>query len=237
MGKSIEKIWKVYLKLKKMTDYLIRKATLNDIGFVVETIIAAEKSGGEKLGLATLFNLTEDETRSIISSMLEEEIDECEFSISSFLITEYKGSPVAAIGGWVEGLIQEIKSAMLKSNLIGFCFPKESIVIAHSRQKIIAGILIERENLSLQIEYVYIDKNHRGKALGEGLIRQHIENALQVYPELEKAQVQVFSNNLAAIKLYEKCGFHTTKTFWADNESINDYLPYNEKLLMEKSIK
>jgi ribosomal protein S18 acetylase RimI-like enzyme len=219
-----------------MTGYNIRKATLNDIDFITATIIAAEKSGSEKLGLAAIFNLTEQEVRPLIHAMLEEEIDECEFSVSSFLLTEYNGSPVAAIGGWVEGLVEKMKSAVLKSNLIGFCFPKEAIAFAHSRIKDIAGILIEREDLALQIEYVYIDKNHRGKALGEGLIKQHIENARQAYPAINKAQVQVFSNNLAAVKLYEKCGFYIAKAFKAHNESIFEYLPHNEKLLMEKKL-
>jgi ribosomal protein S18 acetylase RimI-like enzyme len=219
-----------------MNKYIIRKATLEDIPFLVEVVIAASKSNSDKLGFSTLFNLPEDKIRQIIGSMFEEEIDECEFSLSSFLITEHHGKPVAAVGGWIEGLIQKIPSSTLKSNLINFYFPKESIALVLSRSDIISDVLIGRKNLSLQIEYVYIDKNHRGKGLGEALIREHIKNALLTYPELKKVQVQLFGNNIPAIKLYEKCGFRIEKVFKSSNAKIFDYLPHNETLLMEIDI-
>ena len=63
-----------------------RKATLNDVDFLVDTIVAAEKSGTDNFGLAKLFELSEDEMRSYIKAMLEEEVDGCEFSVSSFYL-------------------------------------------------------------------------------------------------------------------------------------------------------
>jgi len=216
-----------------MHEFLIRKARLDDAAFLADAIIAAEKSGTDKLGLATLFDLTESEVRSAICAMLEEEIDECEFSISSFLIAEHNGDNVAAVGGWVEGFNQKIASRILKANLISFCIPRENILSAHSKSASLAGVAIERENLSLQIEYVYVDKTQRGKSLTESLINQHIANALLAYPQLKKIQVQVFSNNIPAIKAYEKCGFKIAGTFKSDNNDILQSLPHNEKYLMD----
>lgn len=216
-----------------MHEYLIRKAALPDTDFLATAIIAAEKSGADKLGLSALFDIPEETVHSLLCNMLEEEVDECEFSVSSFLIATYNNEPAAAVAGWIEGMDQKIKSAILKSNLIGYYFPKESIKLAHARHNIISGISIDRETLSLQIEYVYTDKDHRGKGLGEALIAQHIENARFSYPALKKVQVQMFSNNEAAIRLYGKCGFNIKQYFTADNTQILDYLPHNEKLLME----
>ena len=103
----------------------IRQATLDDVEFLVDTIVAAEKSGTNNLGLAKLFELTESEMRTYIKVMLEEEIDGCEFSVSSFLVAEHKEKVVSAFAGWVEGQNEDgLPSAILKSNLVGYCLPK-----------------------------------------------------------------------------------------------------------------
>ena len=150
------------------------------------------------------------------------------------LIAEINGHPVAAVGGWIECLVEGIPSKILKSNLIGFIFPKESIKFLQAHADIIEGILIDRENLTLQIEYVYVDSDYRGKRLAEMLIKKHLQNGIDGYPGLSKAQVQVFKNNYSAIKLYERLGFRVVKTFKSSNKRILEFLPFNEKLLMEK---
>lgn len=215
-------------------DYLIRKATLNDLSFLAEAIIAAEKSNTDKLSLSTLFNLSEITIKGKITAMLEEEIDGCEFSVSSFLIAEYNGKPVAAVGGWIECFSEEIPSKILKSNLIGYIFPKEGIKFLQAHADIIEDIQIARESFSLQIEYVYVVSNHRGKRLAELLIKEHIQNGLSTYPKLDKVQVQVFNNNHSAIKLYERIGFKIVKSYKSNNNRILEFLPSDEKLLMEK---
>jgi len=217
-----------------MEDYLIRKATINDLSFLADGIIAAEKSNTDMLSLSTLFNLSETIVKNKIIAMLDEEIDGCEFSVSSFLITEYDRKPVAAVGGWIEGFVEDVPSKILKSNLIGFIFPKESIKFLQAHADIIEDIQIARERYSLQIEYVYVDNAHRGKRLAELLIKEHLKNGLSAYPNLGKAQVQVFNNNLSAIKLYERIGFRIVKSYKSNNKRILEFLPSNEKLLMEK---
>ncbi len=217
-----------------MEDYLIRKATINDLSFLADGIIAAEKSNTDMLSLSTLFNLSETIVKDKIIAMLDEEIDGCEFSVSSFLITEYDRKPVAAVGGWIEGFVEDVPSKILKSNLIGFIFPKESIKFLQAHADIIEDIQIARERYSLQIEYVYVDNAHRGKRLAELLIKEHLKNGLSAYPNLGKAQVQVFNNNLSAIKLYERIGFRIVKSYKSNNKRILEFLPSNEKLLMEK---
>lgn len=219
-----------------MNDYIIRKATLNDISFLADAIIAAEKSNTEKLSLSALFNLDEETVRDYIIAMLDEEIDGCEFSVSSFLVTEFNGELVAAVGGWIEGLVEKNPSKILKSNLIGFVFPKESIEFVQLHANVVKDIQIEREKFSLQIEYVYVDAKHRGKRLAESLINEHIRMGALGYPELNKVQVQVFSNNQSAIKLYERVGFRIAKSFKSNNNEVLDFLPFNEKLLMEKNM-
>lgn len=219
-----------------MQGYKIRKATINDAAFLAEGIIAAEKSNSGKLTYSTLFNLSEEKVKDLIIAMFEEEINGCEFSISSYLVTEYEGNPIALLGAWIESFYGNIPSKILKSNLIGFTFGREPIKCLKEKALIIRDILIEREPMTLQFEYLFVVRNHHKKGVAEGLIKKHISNALLAYPKLKKGQGQVFKNNLASIKVIEKLGFQLANTFKSSHNEIFDYLSYNEKLLMELKI-
>jgi hypothetical protein len=62
------------------------------------------------------------------------------------------------------------------------------------------------------------------------------ENALQVYPDLERAQMQCFKNSVRAIAQLSKIGYQVVKEVVAENSEILTYLPDRTKLLMEKKI-
>jgi len=218
-------------------NYIIRKAVGADNDFIADAIIAAEKSGTEKAAIATIFNLPESEIKKNLAACLQEETTGSELSLDSYLLAEKKGEAVAAVAGWIEGYENGISSRAIRTNLIQYFFPKESISAAYANSSVIQGLLIEREKLSLQIEYVYTKTEHRGQGLATGLIKQHIQNAIFHYPLLKKVQVQVFSNNTGAVTVYEQLGFTISKRLTSHHHETLSYLPYNEKLLMEKVIK
>lgn len=213
------------------SDYQIRPATMKDADFIIETIVEAEKSGTDKLGLSTLFNLSENQVRQSLLQILSEEIDGCEFSISSFIVAEAGGKPVAAIAGWIEGDNEDNQpSGLLKSNLLGFVLPPESLTFIQRLSSLIEGIQIEREKHTYQIEYVYVSSDFRGKGLVQELLQAHTERATI---RVSKMQVQAFSNNLAAIKTYEKYGFKIVREFKTTDNDVLNYLPDNKKYLLE----
>jgi ribosomal protein S18 acetylase RimI-like enzyme len=168
--------------------------------------------------------------------MLEEEVDGCEFSVSSFFIACYKDKPVAALGGWLEGYYDNMPSSLLKSNLIGFTFPKENVIKAQSKLEIIKDIQIERDMGAYQLEYSFVDNAHRGKKLTRKLMKKHLVYAKQLDPNVKKAQLHVFENNNVITKVHEGSGYRIVKRYVSNNKDIFNYLPYNVKLLMEKSI-
>lgn len=217
------------------TNYKIKKATIKDVNFLTDVIIGAEKSMTENLGLATLFELSEKDLKKLIISMLEEEIDGCEFSISSFFVAYFKEKPVAALGGWLECYHDDLPSSLLKSNLIGATFPKENLKKVKSNIEIIEDIQIERERNAYQLEYSFVDIEHRGKRLTQKLMSTHLDYARQLNPNIKKAQLHVFENNKIIIKVHQRSGFHIAKRYVSNNKDIFNYLPYNVKLLMEKS--
>ena len=219
-----------------MSEYTIRKATITDADFIAEVIINAEKSNSNVLSFSTLFGVDEQMARKLIVSMLEEEIEGCEFSIDSYLIVESDNTPVAAFGAWIEGFNETPPSKIIKSNLFAFYFGIERIQSLKQKAEIIRDVTVERESGTLQFEYLYISKEHRGKGLANLLIEEHVKKAVNIFPALEKAQVQMYGNNIAAIRTYEKSGFTISKSFISFNNEILLYLPYSEKILMEKHI-
>ena len=220
-----------------MSDYVIRRAEKKDIPFLATAIIAAEKGRSDKLSFSTLFNLSEEKAKKLIISMLEEEIDGCELSVSSFLVADFENEPIAAFGAWIEGLDDNMPSKILKSNLILNTFDKASIDYFKTKASIIKDILIEREPLTLQLEYIYIADKHIGKGLDNEFIIKSEQIALESYPALDKVQGQLYKNNIFAIIALRKKNFNIAKSSKSNNPEILDYLPFNEKLLMEKKLK
>lgn len=216
-------------------EYVIKKATLKDVDFLADVIIGAEKSFTENLGLAKFFELSEEKVKELIIAMLEEEVDGCDFSISSFFIAWYGDKPVGALGGWVEGYYDGMSSNLLKSNLISHVFPRENVIKAHKKMEIIKEMLhIERPVGTYQLEYVYVDADHRGKRITQQLMDVHLAYAKELDPNVNRAQLSCFENNESIIKAHERNGYQRIKRYVCDNDEILKYLPFNVKVLLEK---
>jgi len=216
-------------------DFVFRDATVDDIDFLVETIIESEKSGTDLLSYSTVFDLSEDEAKKYISDMLREEIDGCELSISSFMIAETDGRLAGAISTWIEGL-KGVPSIILKGNLLNFFLPKRCIEKALQINHIIQEIHIEYLTGSIQLGLIYVTKVFRGLNLAKMLIDERIKQLKKTNPDIGEMYVQVFGNNQSAIKLYKKAKFKTILTKESSTPEILCYLPSNRKILMKKEL-
>ena len=217
--------------------YSLRPAKISDIKFLSKVIIEAEKSGTDKIGLANVFNLTENELKEYLIQMLDEEVEGCELSYNSFVLAELNDHPVAAFCGWIESENEDNQpSAILKSNLIGFVLPKEKLNEIKKSQYIIKDIQIEREPHTHQLEYAFVDADHRGKGLTLKIIDELLKIAKNKNPNLKKSQVQVFAENKAAIKVYERAGYYEVERKKSNNPLIEEYLPGKVKLVLEKKL-
>jgi len=214
-----------------MPEYTFRNATIDDVNFIVEAIIEAEKSGSSILSYSRVFNLSEKELKRIFRLMLLEEIDGCEFSVSSYIVAETENKVVGTIGAWVER--KEQPSFMIKSNLLMFFLPESSKLYASNAAKITSGLIIDHVKDSLSLVVVYISPAHRGKRLFQLLTEEHIKRN----EGINELSVQVMANNLFAISSYERYGFRKEFVVKSDNEKIKQFLPYNKKILMKKSLK
>ena len=218
-------------------NYFFRKAGIKDIEFISKVIIEAEKSGSTMIGLANILETDESTLKEYLIKILEEKIDGCEFSLSSFVIAEYNDTPVAAFGGWIEGENEDGQpSSQLKSNLIGFLLPKEKLFALKNKSEAIKGIAIERELQTHQLEYAFVIKEQRGNHLINLIIDELLKIAKKQNSSIKKSQVQVFENNTAAVRVYENSGYKITKRVESKNPETLKYFPFNVKLLMEKEL-
>lgn len=218
-----------------MAEFVLRNATINDVSFLVETIVEAEKSGTDMLSYSTVFGLSEPEARKYITNMLLEEVDGCELSISSFLIAEKNEQIAAAISAWIEGF-EGVPSTILKGNLLNFTLPKESMDKAMLLAQILRDLHIEYISETMQLGLVYVSPAFRGLNLVRLLIDEKIRQLLLINSNITEVYVQVFGNNLPAIRAYEKVNFKVVMIKESSNEEILHYLPSNKKILMKKDL-
>jgi ribosomal protein S18 acetylase RimI-like enzyme len=213
-----------------MPEYKIREATPDDAGYIARAIIAAEKSGSDVLSYATVFNITEDEVYDLIINILNEEIDGCEFSISSYLIAEIDNTVAGTAGAWVEN--KKEPSSFIKSNMLSYFLPESSIAYASKEAKITSELVIDHVEGALSIVIAYVSPEHRGQNLFRLLTDAHLKRN----PGVKELSLQVMANNIPAIRSYEKYGFSVTLSKKTDDPRIFKFLPYNEKLLMSKKV-
>ena len=217
-------------------NYLIRKASSKDIPFIAKTIVEAEKSMTQTIGLAKLFGISELELTNYLTQILEIETDGCEFSLSSFFIAEFDNQAVAAFGGWLEATDKAKSSAFLKSNLINYVFPKEKTKLSNNIISLFAEIQIDRELNTYQLEYAFVAEKHRGNRLINKIIEEMLNAVKTTNSDLKKSQVQVFANNISAIKTYQYSEFKIVQQKKSNNPEIMNYLPHHTKLLMERKL-
>ena len=213
----------------------IRPATLDDVEFIATTIIEAEKSSTDKIGPANYFGISELDYRNYLIQMLEEEIDGCEFSISSFLIAEYEGEVVAARGGWLEGDNEDhLSSSILKSNLFTFILPKEALLLGKSRYEIVKDIMVDREMGAFQFENSYTIPDFRGLHILAEMDKEMIDRAVK--KGARKIQTFVCKENVKSIKARQRIGFQVIRSYTSNHPQIREYYPDDTLLLLEKEL-
>ena len=214
---------------------VIRPATLDDIEFIATTIIEAEKSSTDKIGPANYFEVSEDDYRNYLVQMLEEEIDGCEISISSFVVAEYENEVVAARGGWLEGDNEDgASSSLLKSNLFAYVLPKENLMKGQSKYDIVKDIMIEREMGTYQLENSYTKPEYRGLHIMGLLDAYHIDIAIK--KGVKKIQAHVSKDNEKSLRACERSGFHVVRYFTSHHPLVKQYYPDDTMVLLERDL-
>ncbi len=212
--------------------FVIRKATINDIDFIIETIIEAEKSGTDKLSFCNIFNLSELEVKNLLNDILNKDVTGQELCISDYLVYIINNEYAGACASWIEA-ISGTSAAVLKADLLFEFVPRSNLTEATKKFSLIKGLTIEREPFSLQIANAYVRKKFRGKGIIGKLIHEHVENLKKNNPAVKKVQLRPTKTNEKACNAYAKIGFVKVLEKHVENKEILDLLPSDTKILME----
>ena len=207
-----------------MDDIIIRQATPEDIPFLAKTIVEAEKSGTEHAIMAKYFGISNEELLKYMTRALEEDADGCEFSVSSYIVADYKGRPVSTQAGWMEGYPDGTPSEVIKSNLLMYVMPREVILGTKERAEIARTLHVERDMGTYQLEFSYTEPEFRGKHLVHRVLMEHCRRAKYQYHAhyIRGHQMQMNENS---VKSKEKFGFHLLKNVASDDPRILEIYP------------
>lgn len=201
-----------------------------DIDFITEAILESEKSGTAILGWQRILNLSESEVRTLIIQILEEDIEGQEWYIPNFRILRENNTNIAALSIW-----KEASSGVIKSQAISWFLPWKWQASAVNLQ-MIQKIQIPRLKDVFQLENIYVRPEYRGKGLITALIEGAISGMTEAFPEVSKAEIQLMSENQAAMHAYIKCGFIKRAESAETDDAILTLLPGKSRTSLIREI-
>lgn len=209
----------------------IKKARIEDIPFIIEAIVQAEKSGTERLSYSTIYNLPEEEVKGLLVDMLEEDIKGQELCLSQFSVAMVSGKRASCLSSWIEG--EHGDSSSLKAALLAHYLSIENLKYSLQFRSIFNDLRLQRIPGTLQLECVYSSPEFRG----QGVVSSLIHNlAKQNKRKVKQAQLMVDGQNAGAMRAYEKIGFKVSLETESTHELAREILPSNKKSTMLMSI-
>lgn len=212
---------------------VFRKAANSDIPFLINAIIAAEKSGTQLLSYATLFNLSITEVQQLFTEMLEEDVPYQELNVSGFGLVEVDNKVVAATNSWVEPTIGKSSAQQKASLLMGF-IGTSRVSESFAHHKFLEDLTLTRTPNAMQFESVFVLPEYRGRGilrfLFDALSTTHNPN--NQLPE----EIHVVQSNLMAYNAYCKLGFTVVQEKTSVHPDVKKYLPDCTRLKMMRKV-
>jgi len=210
-------------------DFVCRKATVEDIPFLVETIIQAERSGTNLISYQKVFDLSDDELRNFLRELLQDETPNHEFTYQSYYLVEYQGKTVAGLAGFLEGK-DGIPSKIIKANLIGIHLGLDRWKAAHDKLKLLSSIEMDRTTGTLQLECAFTLPGMASKGAMTVLHIYIMKEELRINPTLKIAECQASVDNIPLRKL-NALGWVDYKVIESDNDEILKYASSKNRVI------
>lgn len=205
-----------------------RKATLADCDFIVDGIIESEKSGSNKLPYSSIFGISEQETRALITQIFEEEIEGQEWCLEHFWIAEADGQPAGCLSAWIEGVPA---SGQLKAQAMAY-FLDNRWQQASDYLRLLSEMQLSRLGSYAQLECIYTHKAFRGYGIAGKLIAFVMEQIKNSGTPFQGFEIQLLGNNAAALRSYTKCGFLKRQESTCTDNRILDLLADGTRISM-----
>ncbi len=219
--------------MEKNPDLVIRKGEKRDIPFIIDTIVAAEKSGTEKFSYATILEMPEMEVRKIFADILAEDAQGQELCYSGYLVAEVNGKHAGSVAAWIEGESGQ-RSTMIKALLLNFFFPKRNVKKAEEKKKYLDAMHFDPELNALVIDIGFTFPQFRGQGLLAKLMNEQMRIQLERRPDVKTSHIHVMKNNPIAFNIYSKLGYYTIREKKCDDPIVLEWLPSDTQIIMEK---
>lgn len=207
----------------------IRKAEENDVDFIIDTIIEAEKSGTDKIVSCGLFLLTEKKLREILKEILLKDIEDYEYSLSGFLVAEYKKEVIGALGSWIEEL-NDIPGSIIKANILIPYLDINNLSIIKNRLRKLNNFGIKREKGAIQLEYGYVVPEFRRRGVFTKLIKENIKKHFNGNFNPNKVETVLSKDNYKSFNCYNKLKFDVSFEVKTEDEELLQIFPYDTKV-------
>ncbi|GAA5093159.1 hypothetical protein GCM10023210_23120 [Chryseobacterium ginsengisoli] len=206
---------------------IIRKATREDIYFIIKGIFAIENTG-ETNTFSNMFETDNQTTYNYLEQFfLDEENFDTEFSLNSYTIAEVDGEHA----GMCALIFTDSNYYQNKGELFPIHLKSEHLNSFIENAKLLPSIRNHQENKKF-LEYLFVDDKFRGKGVADELINHLATEAQQTNREL---YLDVLESSPFLFKFYAKFDFKPTETFSIDNPE-NKIYPCIQKTLLCKNL-
>lgn len=217
------------------SELIFRKATHSDIPFLVDIIVAAEKSGSDLFSYSTIFEMPEIEIRKIFANILAEDVRGQELCISDYLIAEINGNVAGAVAAWIEGSTGQ-PGSIIKATLLNYFFPKENMRKAQAKRKMLEEMQFHPDQGTLVIDIGAIDPAFRGQGILGKMMLEQTRLLHYNHPETKHSQTQVLKTNPVSYKICCKIGYKVKQVKTCSDPVILQWLPSDTRMIMEKTL-
>jgi hypothetical protein len=210
---------------------IIRRATADDIDFIIKTIIESDKSSTDVISACNIFSLSESEYKEVLRNILTESIGNNEYDINGYLIAELQNRKLGALASWFEGL-GGISNSVIKSNLLFSFIDREKLIKNKDRMHLVNALTLNREQNTIQLEYAFVVEDKRRQKIFTKLIIESIRKHFN-FGYKSNVQAMLYPNNYKSYNAFEKLGFKVKTEKKSDDPEIRNIFAYNSKVLME----
>lgn len=208
-----------------------RPATVDDVDFIITTIIEAEKSGETTISSCKIFQFTEEEYRTHLQDILLKELVDYEYSLSGFLVAEYQNEVIGALGSWVEEE-NDVPSFMIKANeVIPLIHPDKKNEVMQALH-LIKGFNIKRQTHFIQLEYAFVSEEYRRRKVFTNLIKRSIAKHAKRGVPFQGVQAILLKMNFKSYNAFKNLSFKISEEKKAQNEQTLEFYPYDTKVAL-----
>jgi len=214
-----------------MENLTFKQAAEEDIDFVIEAIIEADKAGSKVISMCNVFELSEEEYKKILKDVLAMDVEDYDFYLSGFLICKSGDEYVGAAGSWLEGA-EGIASGTIKTSILFPYLMEENIESIKKNLLTIKEIGLKRDFGAMQLEYVYVREKYRGCGIFYQIAARIIKRNLRKY-SFTKVQSELVKNNYKSFSAFSKFGFKLADEKGTANPEILKFFSDSTRILME----